>query len=1122
MSYDSEEVIQPDSWTLVKSEYGVGSGRALHPHHGIFEMNDWGTGTGYGDSSAMGWEFEAIWSSANVLTANDKIYLSQQVEVPRRAIYSATVNFMYNVISGSSLLNQTYVFARIGSTMVKMFVFEASDAVDTWLQGSANIPASAFLTTSVPCQVTLDVGLATDLSGAQANARTSEVLLDDIEFLLQVRPFPEQITLKANGTTVTGSSSGSVSPYVPDSASRDCYDDTSTGVDLNGYADDGILDVGIWDSSAFNVASTYQVGLQFPLSIPKGAGITSAYLEVESAGTSNTPNMRIYLADADTVSAFTAGLPHLEARYTWMSTSIDWNPTGWVADTRYASPDISGPIQKVVTRAGWSSGNYICIMLNFTYSTYYQCYNAIKGTTGYDGSHLARVFVNYVTPAALPEKYTVSGSWAGPRTLSVGYSTTSASAVTLDTAASANITTTLSTLDNSYNVGTTFSVSNGSVVTWTANVLISPPAGVSYTNVSLSKPSSWTLSSVTDADGSTRTSEVTISSSEVRAKSSVVDVFGIWKFVLTAVKVTSGLRCGINGGSYSSTYTYYVGNASCFRGGASIISNSTERLLLTAPNGQVFYAADDPSQDGSGYFEWTGVTVTSSWAAGVWYADVNFNSTKAFPVTVGRDSASFTVKHATGLSLISPSTQTSSKIVGNLLYVQVKLTDTDNSALVSGATVTMNWTSPSTITLDDLGNGYYEKTMNTTDLGTAKRWRINFAASKQYYTASSTYMNLDLSHSTFLTYSTPASAPYGDNFVVKVTLYDAFSLAKISGATISSNRTIVGTTDHGNGSYTVTLQGGLSVGDYVYFIKATPSSTYLLAGNVSIKFTVRNIYTTTYGIGGSSASTPYSISTSKIVTYNDTDHSFAGIAGASNSVQNPSGIVATVSDSGSGKYTVSINVGTKAVGTYLINITLSKSNYYSSIIRISLTIVPRTTSVVSKYTTPVPWGFNSGFTVTWYDVDGGGVNISASGYISSITVNGTSYGSSYMFAYLSSGLTVKSYSLNVTVNSNNANYKSSWEIVTLVVRAHFTTISAVVANSTAWGFNTLVTVTFRDTDTGSAVPIANVLDHSVHSHRLWNSDSSQQLYSHPNHKHMDSWIGLDHCDGNMRDLKQVL
>jgi len=1089
MNYDSEAVTVPDYWTLVKSESGTGSGRELHPLHGIFELNAW-AGDGYGGSGSMGWLFEAVWSSGNVLTANDEVYLSQQVEVARRDIFSARVTFMYNVYSSSSMQNQTHLFVRIGSSVTKLYVLEGTDAQSTWLRASVDIPVSAFLTTTVPCQLLLDVGLATDLSGSQASGRTSQVFIDEIEFLLQVRPFPEQIALKANGTSLTGSTSGSVSPYVPDDASRDCYDDISTGVDLDGYSNNGVLDVGHWDSSTWNVASTYQVGLQFPLSLPKGAGITSAYLEVEAAGTSNTPGMRIYIADADTVSAFTSGLPHLENRYTWVQTSVNWYPTAWTTDVRYASPDISGLIQKVVTRSGWSSGNYICVMLNFTYSSYYQCTNGIKGTLGYSGGDRARLFVNYVTPNALPEKYATSGTWTGPKTVSVAYTTTSTPVVTLDTITSMNVTSTQQTLNDALGIGTTFSVTNNSLTTWTANVLVSPPAGVGYTNISFSKPSTWTLVSVTDADGSTRTSEVTTTTTEVRVKSSVVDVFGIWKFAFTTSNGATNLQCGVNAGGYANTYTYSVGSSACFRGSAPNITNSAMRLLLTNPSGQLFYAADDLTQDGSLNFEWTGITVTSSWPAGLWSADVNLNNTKgAYPSIVGRYSRLFTVKHATSLVLTSPGDalddQISARIAGEVLYVEVKLVDSDNGALVSGSTVTMNWTvsgTPTQVTLDDKGNGYYGKALNTTDLVKAMRWRINISSARQYYYDSSTYFYLDLSHSTYIIYQTPPAAPYNDDFLVKVTLIDAFNGTRYSGATITSNRTIVGVpTDYGNGTYLVTLEtAGLNVGEYVYRITATPNKAYIVASSVNIRFTLRNIYTAIYGVGGNSLNTPYTIDTSMRIVFNDTDHSFAGITGASWSAQNPTGITATVTELSGGAYRVDIDVGTQTPGTKMVNITLSKANYYSSTIRIVLVLDPHDTYITAECSTNVRWGSNSVFTVRWYDQSMGGTQVSSG--LDHITVSG-SPGSqnfaTFSFTLVTSSWTVGTYQLNVSLYSSTINYRNTWTLTNITVRAHRTSVRVSAGPVTAWGFNSPITVVFWDLDTNSSVPLSNVTTNGI-------------------------------------------
>jgi hypothetical protein len=145
--------------------------------------------------------------------------------------------------------------------------------------------------------------------------------------------------------------------------------------------------------------------MQFPVDIPKGAIITSAWVEMEAQDSTSTPlqAMRIYLADEDDVSAFTEGLPVLEDRYSWVPTSVNWELNSWITtvDTRYRSPEISGLLQKVVSRDNWGEGNYICFMADLSRADYYQRYVNIKGSDGYDGKDLARLFVEYMTP--LPE-----------------------------------------------------------------------------------------------------------------------------------------------------------------------------------------------------------------------------------------------------------------------------------------------------------------------------------------------------------------------------------------------------------------------------------------------------------------------------------------------------------------------------------------------------------------------------------------------------------------------------------------------------------------------------------------------------------------------------------------------
>ncbi|MCK5303044.1 MAG: hypothetical protein KAJ96_07880, partial [Candidatus Thorarchaeota archaeon] len=425
--------------------------------------------------------------------------------------------------------------------------------------------------------------------------------------------------------------------------------------------------------------------------------------------------MRLHASDEDTVTAFSSGMPHLEDRLDWVNTSVDWDVTGWVADTRYSSPDITRLVQKVTSRSGWSTGNYICIMLEYMYSSAASQWLDIKGSYSsyYSGAELARLFVSYMVPQE--DTVSLSGSWSGSDTVTVEFTTNSSVDVMIEPSLYLNVTDTVDTLDNEQNTGTSFSVVNNSLAYWTANVLISPPSGVTDVNMSLSKASDWTFQNATDPNGADRSSAVTVSTAELTIPSTAIDAYGIWKFVLSTTNGASNLKMGIGAGSYGNTAIFNVGDSAKFEGTAEIIGGSAMRLLLTDPSGQLFYVSDDTTQGAGGDFEWLGITVTSSWDAGVWYADVNFNDTAgANPTEVGTYQRIFTVKHDTSLTLQSPgdavSDQLSVRVAGEVLYVEVQLGDSDNSQAVTGATVTMNWTvsgSPSDVTLEDYGTGDY-------------------------------------------------------------------------------------------------------------------------------------------------------------------------------------------------------------------------------------------------------------------------------------------------------------------------------------------------------------------------------------------------------------------------------
>ncbi|MFW9800443.1 MAG: hypothetical protein ACFFD9_08400, partial [Candidatus Thorarchaeota archaeon] len=269
INYYDDQIAVPDYWTLVKSV--AYPSETPHPHHDEWEFND---GSG-GYAGSRGFRFDATLWSGYPLTSTDKIYISQQVHAPWRELYSATIRFQYFVTASSEMGDLVYLYTSFAGVKTSFRIFESGDTKDTWLQGSVSIPSSSLTTVNLPDSLLFEIGLTTDINGVTASGPNEYVFIDEIELELEIRPFPEQVGLRVNGTEVVGSTSGSVFPFVPDDVTgdtgRDCWDYTS-GIDLDGYNNDGRPEVGVW-GTFWNTSNPYEIGLQFPVNIPHGAVI---------------------------------------------------------------------------------------------------------------------------------------------------------------------------------------------------------------------------------------------------------------------------------------------------------------------------------------------------------------------------------------------------------------------------------------------------------------------------------------------------------------------------------------------------------------------------------------------------------------------------------------------------------------------------------------------------------------------------------------------------------------------------------------------------------------------------------------------------------------------------------
>ncbi|OLS31169.1 MAG: hypothetical protein ThorAB25_04900 [Candidatus Thorarchaeota archaeon AB_25] len=1354
--WNSEVFNVPDDWSILKN-----GDSTSHPTHGGLY---WYTAAGSGRDGSMGWRPSVLFSAGNPLNPNMELYLSQGLQLPWRDVYSCKVR-VYHTVPGAQVMNDIfYLFVDVGGYRAKFNVFSSGYVTDEWIQGVAEIPGSVFANMPIPGTTALAIGLGTDFSGNSPSNINNRVFIDQIEVIFEARPLPEQIGLSANQSIITSATPGSVSTYVPDSAARDCFSRSDTGISTS-----SALEVGVWSSSGttWNDVVKYQIGIQFPLDIPQGAIITYAALEVEALGYfgGGDNSLRVLVAEEDNVSPFTNGLPTLENRYSWSQTSVAWIQDTWENGYRYLTPDMSTLVQGVVSRTGWSGGNYICLMIDYMNSNQYRDWNSIMGTWSYNGDNLPRLYVDYVVPQeedtisvlqyrkdltidhtkvssdledfpvlvdiydsdlktdaqqdgddirfvlgsekldyqielfdpdfngthahliawvqvsylsasedtvismqyGAPEAQNIENSesvWQGyesvwhlteqsgngafltdsshnghggiptltsymqngmidgaryiqnvegnyisfvegegifdgwadwqfsfwiyfdfdtdaefwsnewrvfdkgiamnlARTFNVGvpgyanfqvdthfngydayfgvlvkrkawnyvvmkfessgdgtlrgysyadgvlvdsnsdsspgtgttlrsdpnmfvictegggtpfrggidefrvmngfrsagwiqteyanqynpsgfltqgieqtvqfgetldlvFSTTAESVVEILPRLILNVTYSSSTLDANFQHGTSFSVSNGTAAAWTANVLVSPPLGVSELSFNLTNPAAWTLTGVTDSVGQNRLSEVTTTSTQVMVTSSILDVDGIWTFTFSSSNEASLLECGANAGAYGNSVALQIGDLAKFRGTATVTPGSAMRLHLVDPSGQLYYSTDDLSQDGSGQFEWIGISVTGAWPNGLWEAHVDFNNTAdSSPERVGRYSRLFTVKHASSLNLLSPADAVgdgvSVRTAGELLEVEVQLTNTETAQNVTGSTVMMNWSVSgieTQVQFEDYGNGVYGKALNTSDLGQPGNWRLNIVSSHPYLINATTFFDLELSHNTILTYRTPSSTPYTDDFSVRLNLQDAITGTNYDGASFTSNGTISGVTDYNNGTYLVSIDStGLSLGTYCYTINAIPAQSFVIESSLDVVFRYREIETDLVQIETNPVSVPWEQNATVTLNWLDIDHANVGISGG---VLSGDGTFQYV-DLLDGRYSIQIDVESYSVGIYLFNFTITRTNYQLNEITVAVTVRTHRTLVMASYDGSIPLGSNVSVTLTFLDQDEG--NAPITGNLSSVLVEwigGSAVYGSLQILIETQDWIISDYTIDITVLSSTS------------------------------------------------------------------------------------------------------
>ena len=134
--------------------------------------------------------------------------------------------------------------------------------------------------------------------------------------------------------------------------------------------DDGsmFLDSNDFDMGDGGASSQPEVALRFTLPIEQGQNLANAYIEFTSDGNESDPaDLTITVEAVDDAATFT-NTPFDISNRTKSTNSITWNPAPWGAlgerGPAQRTPDLSGLIQEIVNRPGWSSRNSIVFIIS--------------------------------------------------------------------------------------------------------------------------------------------------------------------------------------------------------------------------------------------------------------------------------------------------------------------------------------------------------------------------------------------------------------------------------------------------------------------------------------------------------------------------------------------------------------------------------------------------------------------------------------------------------------------------------------------------------------------------------------------------------------------------------------
>ncbi|MHA1135707.1 MAG: hypothetical protein ACTSSE_04405 [Candidatus Thorarchaeota archaeon] len=282
--------------------------------------------------------------------------------------------------------------------------------------------------------------------------------------------------------------------------------------------------------------------------------------------------------------------------------------------------------------------------------------------------------------------------------------------------------------------------------------------------------------------------------------------------------------------------------------------------------------------DASGYAVSSYVTLDAvSARVGTWevqaVVDDSVSSTEVH--NIGYYRRAFSIDHSTALSIKYPiesiGTWSINVTYGDLVFLQLRVEDTDNSDLLPGGVMTYSSTGFGSGTVNDMGTGEYSITFDTGTLSSNGGYDIDLSWTKANYDLLADTFTINVIYDTDLLSSDAPGIDVASGNSAALNLYFEDMLAQpILDASITCNWTQGYTiTPDGSGNYLLSLDTtGMTLD--IYQVLITAAKNYHESRSIILTVDVRELHTSAIP-SSSLVSLPVGYTTSFTVTYRDTD-----------------------------------------------------------------------------------------------------------------------------------------------------------------------------------------------------------------------------------------------------------